>query len=108
MDVICYTLTDLTSNCRQPLVNINNHERKPFVKYIIPTFKYFSQETQLLEFCWCEKSFVAYGVASLETNDFATNSRDGMYADALGKNTMTGNEEFFIEASSGFDKENVQ
>lgn len=39
MDIISYTLTDFSSNCKQH--STNNHERTPFVKYIVPMFKYF-------------------------------------------------------------------
>ena len=46
-------------------------------------------------------------MATLESSDFVTNLCDKRYADALGKNTTTENEEFFIESSSGFEKENV-
>lgn len=98
MDIISYTLTDFSSNCKQQLSNINNHERTPFVKYIIPMFKYFSQETKLIEFCWCEKGLETQDMALLENNDFVI---------SLGKNTMTDNEEFFIECSSGFEREKV-
>ncbi|KAL9540857.1 hypothetical protein MBANPS3_009446 [Mucor bainieri] len=107
MDIISYTLTDFSSNCKQPIQRTNNHERTPFVKYIVPMFKYFSQETNLIEFAWCEKGLETYGMAALESNDFVLNHCSKKYADALGKNTMTDNEEFFIESSSGFDKENV-
>ncbi|KAI7897079.1 uncharacterized protein EV154DRAFT_410446 [Mucor mucedo] len=44
-------------------------------------------------------------MAVLERNDFVVNLSDKKYADALGKNTITDNEEFFIECSSGFEKE---
>ncbi|CAO3680677.1 unnamed protein product [Rhizopus stolonifer] len=107
MDIISYTLTDFSSNCKQQSHSTNNHERTPFVKYIVPMFKYFGQETNLIEFSWCEKSLETYGMATLESSDFVTNPCDRRYADALGKNTTTENEEFFIESSSGFEKENV-
>ncbi|KAI9361397.1 hypothetical protein BD770DRAFT_317648 [Pilaira anomala] len=68
--------------------------------------KYFSQETQFLEFCWCEKGLETQDFAVLESNDFVISFCDKKYADALGKNTMTSNnEEFFVECSSGFEKE---
>ncbi|RCH89981.1 hypothetical protein CU098_009815 [Rhizopus stolonifer] len=107
MDIISYTLTDFSSNCKQPLHSTNNHERTPFVKYIVPMFKYFGQETNLIEFSWCEKSLETYGMAALESSDFVKNTCDRKYADALGKGTTTENEEFFIESSSGFEKENI-
>ncbi|KAI7879532.1 uncharacterized protein EV154DRAFT_52000 [Mucor mucedo] len=107
MDIISYTLTDFTSNCKQPLSSTNNHERTPFVKYIVPMFKYFSQERQFIEFCWCEKGLETQDMAVLENNDFVISLVDKKYADALGKNTMTSNEEFFVECSSGFEKEVV-
>ncbi|GAA5813809.1 hypothetical protein MFLAVUS_007296 [Mucor flavus] len=47
--IICYTLTDFNSNCNQ-VFSSNNHERISFVKYIVPMFKYFGQETNLIEF----------------------------------------------------------
>lgn len=46
-------------------------------------------------------------MATLESSDFVTNLCDERYADALGRNTMTENEEFFVEFSSGFEKENI-
>lgn len=107
MNIICYTLTDFHSNCKQLTRNNNNHERTSFVKYIVPMFKYFSQETNLIEFSWCEKGLETYGMAALENNNYVTSYSDRKYADALGKNTVTDNEEFFIESSSGFEKENV-
>ncbi|CEP16440.1 hypothetical protein [Parasitella parasitica] len=107
MDIICYTLTDFTSNCKQPLSSTNNHERTPFVKYIVPMFKYFSRETQFLEFCWCEKGLETQDMAVMENNDFVISLCNKKYADGLGKNTMTSNEEFFVECSSGFEKEMV-
>ncbi|KAL7317081.1 hypothetical protein PS15m_003481 [Mucor circinelloides] len=70
-------------------------------------FKYFSQETNLIEFSWCEKGLEAYGMATLENNNYVASYSDRKYADALGKNAVTDNEEFFIESSSGFEKENV-
>ncbi|OBZ84462.1 hypothetical protein A0J61_07484 [Choanephora cucurbitarum] len=107
MNIICYTLTDFHSNCKQITRNSSNHERTSFAKYIIPMFKYFSQETNLIEFSWCEKSLETYGIATLENNNYVTSYSDRKYADALGKNTLTDSEEFFIESSSGFEKENV-
>lgn len=107
MDIISYTLTDFSSNCKQQSHSTNNHERTPFVKYIVPMFKYFGQETNLIEFSWCEKKLETFRMATLESSDFVTNLCDNRYADALGKNTTTENEEFFIESSSGFEKENV-
>lgn len=70
-------------------------------------FKYFSQETKLLEFCWCEKGLETQDMAVLENNDFVISLCDKKYVDGLGKNTMTSNEEFFVECSSGFEKEMV-
>ncbi|KAG1471323.1 hypothetical protein G6F56_002192 [Rhizopus delemar] len=32
MNIVCYTFTDFSSNCKQELPNSNNHERTPFVK----------------------------------------------------------------------------
>ena len=46
-------------------------------------------------------------MATLENNNYVTSYSDRKYADALGKNAVTDNEEFFIESSSGFEKENV-
>lgn len=107
MDIISYTLTDFSSNCKQQLRSTNNHERTPFVKYMVPMFKYFGQETNLIEFSRCEKLLETYGMATLESSDFVTNLCDKRYADALGKNTTAENEEFFVEFSSGFEKENT-
>lgn len=87
MDIISYTLTDFSSNCKQQLRSTNNHERTPFVKYMVPMFKYFGQETNLIEFSWCEKLLETYGMATLESSDFVTNLCDKRYADALGKST---------------------
>ncbi|KAI9262805.1 hypothetical protein EDC94DRAFT_560959 [Helicostylum pulchrum] len=44
-------------------------------------------------------------MAVLKNNDFVISLCDKKYADGLGKNTMTSNEEFFVECSSGFEKE---
>ncbi|KAI7903000.1 uncharacterized protein BX663DRAFT_536418 [Cokeromyces recurvatus] len=38
MDIVCYTLADFTSKCKQGFRNNNNNERTPFVKYIVPMF----------------------------------------------------------------------
>ena len=46
-------------------------------------------------------------MATLENNNYVASYSDRKYADALGKNAVTDNEEFFIESSSGFEKENV-
>ncbi|CEP19541.1 hypothetical protein [Parasitella parasitica] len=105
MDIVCYTLTDFSSNCKQELRNSNNHERTPFVKYIVPMFKYLGQESNLTEFCWCEKMIESQGLTVSESNDFVISFQDRKYADGLGRNTRTSNEELFIECSSGFDKE---
>jgi len=105
MDIACYTLTDFSSNCKQELHNINNHERTPFVKYIVPIFKYLSQESNLTEFCWCEKMIESQALAISESNEFVISFSDRKYADGLGRNMTTNNEELFIECSSGFDKE---
>jgi hypothetical protein len=43
--VVALSLTDFISNCKQPPTLIGNHERSGFVKYIVPAFKYLSQET---------------------------------------------------------------
>ncbi|KAG1292474.1 hypothetical protein G6F66_006937 [Rhizopus arrhizus] len=107
MNIVCYTLTDFHTNCKQLTRNNNNHECTLFVKYIIPMFWYFSQETNLIEFSWCEKGLETYGMATLENNNYVASYSDRKYADALGKNAVTDNEEFFIESSSGFEKENV-
>ncbi|KAI8886517.1 hypothetical protein K501DRAFT_159475, partial [Backusella circina FSU 941] len=56
---------------------------------------------------WCEKGLETQDMAVLESNNFMINSCDKKYADGLGKNTMTSNEEFFVECSSGFEKEMV-
>lgn len=45
-------------------------------------------------------------MANLENNNYVASYSDRKYADALGKNAVTDNE-FFIESSSGFEKENV-
>lgn len=105
MDIVCYTLTDFSSNCKQELRNSNNHERTPFVKYIVPMFKYLGQESNLTEFSWCEKMIESQGLTVSESNDFVISFQDRKYADGLGRNTRTNNEELFIECSSGFDKE---
>lgn len=89
INIVCYTLTDFHSNCKQLTRNNNNHERASFVKYVIPMFKYFSQETNLIEFSWCEKGLEAYGMATLENNNYVTSYSDRKYADALGKNAVT-------------------
>lgn len=107
MDIISYTLTDFSSSCKQPLHSTNNHERTSFVKYIVSVFRYFSQETKLIEFCWCEKGLETQDMAVLESNDFVISYSDRRYVDGLGKNSMIKNEEFFIECSSGFEKEKV-
>lgn len=107
MDIISYTLTDFSSSCKQPLHSTNSHERTSFVKYIVSVFKYFSQETKLIEFCWCEKGLETQDMAVLESNDFVISYSDRRYVDGLGKNSMIKNEEFFIECSSGFEKEKV-
>lgn len=39
MNIVCYTLTNFHSNCKQLTRNNNNHECTTFVKYIIPMFK---------------------------------------------------------------------
>lgn len=70
-------------------------------------FKYFSQETNLMEFCWCEKDSESYNMASLESNRFVFSYSSRVNADALGRNTTTRNEDFFIESSSGFEKEKI-
>ncbi|KAI7896587.1 uncharacterized protein EV154DRAFT_547240 [Mucor mucedo] len=44
-NIIAYTLTDFHCNCKQPIVFNSNHERTPFVEYVIPMFKYLSIET---------------------------------------------------------------
>ncbi|KAI7852547.1 hypothetical protein BDC45DRAFT_512885 [Circinella umbellata] len=78
MDIVCYTLTDFSSNCKQELRNSNNHERTSSVKYIRLMFKYLGQESNLTEFCWCKK-----------------------ICGWLRKKPTTSNEELFIECSSG-------
>lgn len=107
MDAIFYILTDFSSNCKQTVSNTNTHERTSFVKYIVPMFKYFSQETNLNKFCRCETGLESREEATMESNDFVVSYPDRRFADALGKNTVTKNEECFIESSSGFDKEKV-
>ena len=54
-NLIAYTLTDYHCNYKQPMISNNNHERTFFVEYIVPMFKYFAKETNLLGFSWCEK-----------------------------------------------------
>ena len=93
MDIICYTLTDFSSNCKQPMRNSNNHERTPFVKYIVPMFKYLSQESNLTELYWCEKMIGSQGLAVSESNDFVISFSDRKYADGLGRNTTTNSED---------------
>ena len=70
-------------------------------------FKYFSQETNPIKSFWRGKSLETYGIATLENNDYVTSYSDRNHADALGKNTLTDGEEFFIESSNGSEKENV-
>ncbi|KAG0770302.1 hypothetical protein G6F57_000333 [Rhizopus arrhizus] len=82
MNIVCYTLTDFHSNCKQLTRNNNNHECTTF-------------------------GLETYGMANLENNNYVASYSDRKYADALGKNAVTDNEEFFIESSSGFEKENV-
>lgn len=53
--VIALTLSDFTSNCRQLPNQIGKHERTAFVKYVVPGFKYLSQETGYTVMLWCEK-----------------------------------------------------
>lgn len=43
----------------------------------------------------------------IDNENYVASYSDRKYADALGKNAVTDNEEFFIESSSGFEKENV-
>lgn len=50
MNIASYTLMDFHPICKQLTRNTNNHEYTLFVKYIIPMFKYFSQNTNLIEF----------------------------------------------------------
>jgi hypothetical protein len=51
-------------------------------------FKYFSQETNLIELSWCKKNLETYGMATLENNNYVASYSDRKYADALGKNTV--------------------
>jgi hypothetical protein len=90
------------------VTNIQNHERTAFVKYVVPMFKYFSQETNLIEFSWCERAVEAQELAGLQSNDYyVSGDMERRFADGLGKNVITKNEEVFMESSSGFDKENI-
>lgn len=43
----------------------------------------------------------------MESNDFVIRYSDRSYVDGLGRNTITKNEELFIEGSIGFNKEKV-
>ncbi|KAI9270140.1 hypothetical protein EDC94DRAFT_499451, partial [Helicostylum pulchrum] len=41
-NIISYTLTDFHCSCKQPIILNSNHERTPFVEYVVPVFKYLS------------------------------------------------------------------
>lgn len=69
-NLITYTLTDYHCNCKQPMISNNNHERTPFVEYVVPMFKYFAKETNLLGFSWCEKIIETQTYAQIEEVDF--------------------------------------
>ncbi|KAK4515338.1 uncharacterized protein ATC70_010282 [Mucor velutinosus] len=105
--VIALTLTDFTSNCRQAPSQIGEHERTAFVKYVVPTFKYLSQETGYTVMSWCEKKVETQMLSSLQANNYSTSACDTKYADGLGVNSLTNEEELFIESSSGINRENV-
>ena len=64
------TLTDYHCNCKQPMAYNNNHERTPFVEYIIPMFKYLAKETNLLGFAWCEKLVETQKYAQIADVDY--------------------------------------
>lgn len=100
-------LLDSTSNCHQPPNLIGKHKRTVFVKYVVPGFKYLSQEAGFTIMSWCEKEVSAQLFTNLQANDLSPSACDSKYADGLGVNTLTNNEEFFMESSSGIDRENI-
>ena len=79
------TLTDYHCNCKQPMAYNNNHERTPFVEYIIPMFKYLAKETNLLGFAWCEKLVETQKYAQIADVDYNLTEVKKKYADGLGK-----------------------
>lgn len=105
--VITLPLTDFTSNCKQHSLLIGNHERTAFVKYVIPPFKYSSQETGNTIMSWCEKQVESQVVAGLEPNDYQSAAYEQKFADGHGVNMKANDEELFIESSSGIKKESV-
>ncbi|KAG2208091.1 hypothetical protein INT47_010453 [Mucor saturninus] len=104
-NIISYTLTDFHCNCKQPMVFNSNHERTPFVKYVIRMLKYLFKETGLLDFSWCEKLVENQKYAQIVKVDYDTTSTDRKYADGLGKTNSP--EVLFIESSSGLLQENI-
>ncbi|CEP19194.1 hypothetical protein [Parasitella parasitica] len=103
--IIAYTLTDFHCNCKQPMNFTNNHERTPFVEFIVPMFKYLAKQTNLLGFSWCEKLVETQKYAQIEEVNFVIADVDKKYADGLGK--LQNHESLFIESSSGITQENV-
>ncbi|CAO3639361.1 unnamed protein product [Mucor hiemalis] len=104
-NIISYTLTDFHCNCKQPMVTNSNHERTPFVDYVIPMFKYLAKETGLLDFSWCEKLVETQKYAQIAEVDYEAAGTDRKYADGLGKSNNS--ETLFIESSSGLLQENI-
>ncbi|KAI7899101.1 uncharacterized protein BX663DRAFT_423765, partial [Cokeromyces recurvatus] len=88
-----------------PMVLNSNHERTPFVEYVIPMFKYLSKETGMLDFSWCEKLVQTQKYAQISEVDYESRSTDAKYADGLGK--ANNSEVLFIESSSGLLQENI-
>jgi hypothetical protein len=67
--------------------------------------KYLHQESDLTQLFWCEKLIESQSSVGFESGDFIISFSDRKYADVLGRNTITNDEEIFIECSSGFEKE---
>ncbi|KAG1042672.1 hypothetical protein G6F43_011838 [Rhizopus delemar] len=76
----------------------SNHERTPFVEYVISMFKYLSKETDMLDFSWCEKLVETQKYTQIVGVDYASASTDRKYADGIGKTNNY--EALFIESSS--------
>ncbi|ORE05722.1 hypothetical protein BCV72DRAFT_208714 [Rhizopus microsporus var. microsporus] len=105
-NLIAYTLTDYHCNCKQHMASNNNHERTPFVEYVVPMFKYLAKETNLLGFSWCEKMVETQAYAQIAEVDFLpAEVKKKKYSDGLGR--LNKYETLFIESSSGIMQENV-
>ena len=96
--MIAYTHTDYHCNCKQPKSSDNNHERTPFVGYVVPMFEYLVKGTNLLGLSWCEKVVETQTYAQIAEVDFVPAEGKKKYADGLGK--LNNYETLFIESSS--------